>query len=119
MTIADFLLARIAEDESAVRRYLPDEFYIGSHNQEQGLAVTDLGPGLAVTLTRERAIAECEAKKRIVKAWRSGYPEEDRYSTGWHDMRVWTLVALAAVYSGHPDYRPEWGLLRPGETRQP
>lgn len=55
-----------------------------------------------------RVLADVKAKRRIVDAHRSGFPDEDRYAVGWHDMRVNALYWLAAVYADHPDYDPNW-----------
>jgi hypothetical protein len=101
MSLTEFLLARIAEDEAA------------------WWGVT-LGP---------RKSAECEAKRRVVGraieaeaaagAWtherlkadaRSPLPEWSR-----RDACVEAAADLAAVYSDHPDYRDEW---RTGEPRK-
>lgn len=85
-TITEFLLARIAEDESAADRV---EFrpYVGD--------------GVPQSLT-DRVLAECEAKRRIVEVAR--YAPEG--AGGWGFRR--TLRALASVYADHPDYRDEW-----------
>jgi hypothetical protein len=99
MTITEFLLARIAEDEADVR----------SHFCERGFEV--------------RMLAECAAKRAIVELavavqntiegeWGGGKDvtidnaeEWDRDYLGWE-----MLQTLAAVYKDHPDYQPEWAL---------
>lgn len=85
MTITDFLLARIAEDEAAatdVRYVWPTDF--------------------DVSLNPARVLRECEAKRRIV-AEHTGH--RHTYTFYCHEQ---TLEALAAVYSDHPDYDPAW-----------
>lgn len=52
-------------------------------------------------------LADIAAKRRIVNAWRSGFPEEDRYTTGWHDFHVHALCLFALPFADHPDYREE------------
>lgn len=94
ITLAEFLLARIAEDEAIARR--------------RHAALGSPGPETTWGKAAKRTLAECEAKRRIVNAWRSGFLEEDRYSTGWHDFHVHALCLYASVYTDHPDYREEW-----------
>jgi hypothetical protein len=84
MTLAEFLLARIADDEAEAklmqRRY------------------------------EKRVLAECDAKRRIVKAWRDGPAGSDAWfsdDTGW-DGIAWCVQVLALPYKDHPDYRTEW-----------
>ncbi len=99
MTLTDFLLARIAEDEAA---WLP--------------AATQ--PRRAGKTHARRHLAECEAKRRIVelhppRETHRGYPycggclqsEEDDRAL-YYDCP--TLRALALPYADHPDYRDEW-----------
>lgn len=98
-TLADFLLARIAEDEAAA---------------EYSTAMWTSMPSTS------RVLAECEAKRRIVEeltvarrervpAQRSGVYDvaevRDMRSDGDADM---VLPLLALPYSDHPDYREEW-----------
>lgn len=101
--LAEFLLARIAEDDIIARRS------------------TDLGDLEAAGWYPDRILAECEAQRRIVA-------EHSRFH---HDGRDWcrvcvapqgfpvagdpgtpypcaTLRALTLPYADHSDYRPEW-----------
>ena len=109
MTLTEFLLARIAEDEGKIH---------GDWSDGRGLHI----------ITEEmfdRMLAECEAKRRIV-----GIHELDPievYSWGttgggcglcdhscetggdtWGHDPCETLKALALPYADHPDYRQEW-----------
>ena len=124
MTLTEFLLARIAEDEGKIH---------GDWSDGRGLHI----------ITEEmfdRMLAECEAKRRIMTEafevaatidgeWgcchdaddiRRGYREP---TPGWGDeaeplpegcagpeVAGKFLQALAAVYAGHEDYRAEWAL---------
>lgn len=77
-TLTDFLLARIAEDEYAVRGMTsgadPDFFW---------------GP--------DRIRDECEAKRRFVTG-----------DAGRIQISGYSLGVLALAYAEHPDYRQEW-----------
>jgi hypothetical protein len=81
VTITDFLLARIAEDEAAAERGR-------RHNATETFANDNYG---CLLVDPARVLAECEAKYRLVV---SG--------------DTWTHCVLATVYADHEDYRPEW-----------
>ena len=113
LTITDFLLARIAEDEELLER--EDRVYGG-------------GGEVWTREAHARVLAECEAKRRIVELHSNG--GADTFSRGfgedithtrrpaclecgaWGEFPVaWpcpTLRALAAVYADHEDFREEW-----------
>ena len=122
MTLTEFLLARVAEDEAVARdagerRGLPYEspLYVVDDNYRHD----------QVGIYPERVLAECEAKRRIV-----GIHELDPievYSWGttgggcglcdhscetggdtWGHDPCETLKTLALPYADHPDYRQEW-----------
>jgi hypothetical protein len=95
LTLADFLLARIAEEEATIRsREAPssgatwdDWSYLSWVGNE------------TLSLSPARALAECEAKRRIVTEMRKwGSSIETRF----------IMRCLAAPYADHPDFRPEW-----------
>ena len=99
MTLTEFLLARIAEDEAVAwdageRRGLPYEspLYVVDDNYRHD----------QVGIYPERVLAECEAKRRIVElnATKPGRKTTFR--------RLLTLQTLALPYADHPDYRQEW-----------
>lgn len=94
MTIVEFLLACIAEDEDDADRILYDH---GGMNFEPRAA---------------RVLAECEAKRRIVEiaAAQIRLGDEAAVWENWRDMAQQILRALASVYADHPDFRPEWRL---------
>lgn len=83
LTLSDFLLARIAEDE----RDLPSKGGVD---------------------WLHRVLAECEAKRQIVEAYAGmeALPSEEQ-----REQRAtlrWACQLLAAPYADHPDYREEW-----------
>jgi hypothetical protein len=120
--LADFLLARIAEDEEVARGASPGPWHPNAERDEV-LAVDDItvcdgfalsGPQTRATTTHiarhdpARVLAECRSKRRIVEPWSSGQDEADwRY--GIHaDAHEYVLRVLAEQYADHPDYDEEW-----------
>ena len=100
MKLTDFLLDRIADDEAALR---------GTH---EGRATGQI-VHVINHFDHRRLESECEAKRRIAAL----HSEADGrcetcyiYATGVSDNVDYcpTIRALAAVYSDHPDYDPEW-----------
>lgn len=103
MTITDFLLARIAEDEALAGAVEADNF-------SQGPIGTGDDPwpserAFAEHLTPARVLAECEAKRRIVE--RALGPVAH---AGQDIERRAVLIDLASVYADHPDFDPAWAL---------
>ena len=93
MTLAEFLLARIAEDESAARSPLSENRWQAIHPR--------------------RVLAECEAKRRIVTdcAARMVDAEADLTTEAqWvAQFATETLWSLAFPYADHADFRyDEW-----------
>jgi hypothetical protein len=86
LTLTEFLLARIAEDEAVARATIDELAFLGPPR------------------TRGRAIADCEAKKRIVER----FARHSQSGTSRECRRCDTLRDLASVYADHPDYRAEW-----------
>lgn len=96
-TLADFLLARIAEDEAAAQAALA--------LQGSGTHWPKSHP-----LDPSRALAECAAKRAIL-ADRESIDRSagmDDWYAGRSDANYDALYALASVYRDHPDYQREW-----------
>ena len=100
MTLTEFLLARIAEDEAVARdagerRGLPYEspLYVVDDNYRHD----------QVGIYPERVLAECEAKRAIANF--ADYWRGDANDYGQADQ---ALRIVSAVYADHPDYRQEW-----------
>ena len=88
MTLAEFLLARIAEDEQVARSSL------ATHEEGEPWGyghLPDDGPHIA-RWSPARVLAECAAKREIVERF-----------VAWDAVRL-----LAAPYSAHPDYDKDW-----------
>jgi hypothetical protein len=109
MTLTEFLLARIAEDE--------DEARIANAGYYLRYSFDRLDQRVVDHLSRHapaRVLAECEAKRRIVAEHPDygGYGEScETCADSAEDLRPWpceTLLALAAVYADHPDYDEAW-----------
>ena len=81
VTLTEFLLARITEDEKTVE--LDEQL---GHISQQGFV---------------RAMAECEAKRAIVEAMQPFGRIDDMFAP-----EIFALLALP--YADHPDYLPEW-----------
>ena len=98
MTLTEFLLARIAEDEAAARGSLADV----ANRRTLGI------PPEWLTGVAERVLAECEAKRRIV-GLRDGWLDARGFSPDYWSAPVDHIVALLALpYAGHPEYDPQW-----------
>lgn len=93
-TVTDFLLNRIDEDE-AVARLLPVDVSPYAY-------ACDAGREDHVAVPRDRWLAECAAKRKLV-----GQIERNVRAT----EPAWTerlLHQLALPYQDHPDWREEW-----------
>lgn len=125
LTLTDFLLARIAEDDAVAREASPLPWEVA----DRGMAVVTptgfkVAPRIQRRATREhvarhdpvRVLAECEAQRRIVARHQSDGDEFPLCTTCREvgpDAQAWpcdTLRALAAVHVDHPDFREEWRL---------
>ena len=117
MTLADFLLARISEDEAAakaatVMRYKGDDYGAAILGRDRD--ATQAQDEHATRHDPARVLAECDAKRRIVaKAQRA----DVAMGTGIDPATAAAAFALTEVlhllalpYRDHPDYREEWAL---------
>ena len=117
LTLPDFLLARIAEDEVAIRRASmfpprwvarPDD--VGQPIIAGSFRVATCAESVMDHIARHdpaRVLAECEAKRRVVEMqWH--HLGEDDYAWGMEEAKRQILAELALPYADHPDYREEW-----------
>lgn len=124
LTLADFLLARIAHRE----RQILDGWDSDAESRvatmwtggEPGYTTVaaDQGDGVWIADGREvedarhvcilfdprEVLAECEAKRRIVEHFTKHRNWQEFYGA----IAMVPLKALASVYADHPDYREEW-----------
>lgn len=120
MTITDFLLARIAEDEKLAKAAAVSMH--GEHHADRHDWASYTIPGERDTTAAQddfitewwpaRVLAECAAKRAIIEAW-SPPSETDGWAVDGHESAYHAglhraLCALAAVYADHPDHREEW-----------
>lgn len=124
MTVTDFLLARIAEDEAAARACEIPSWEI-DHNEQppwvNGLCITAMDSTwdacIAVTDAEHvvrhdpaRVLAECAAKRAIIADCRPGTLDDLDAGEDNQPAPLWVARALAAVYKDHPDYQQEWAV---------
>lgn len=125
MTLTEFLLARIAEDEAAARAAIqPEELYPWGDRQLPQRSPDNFSEDIAGYLggtwgdhcaiwSPLRVLAECEAKRRIVAEAKAAEDagEAALYTAG-EDARWFTyesvLGLLALPYADHPDYDENW-----------
>ncbi|AIY16146.1 hypothetical protein GUY44_11990 [Pimelobacter simplex] len=130
MTITEFLLARIAEDESGARKAgtYSAQWSVGDEFNETVLLAADdqfghtfdsaygqIAPHIA-KWNPARVLAECEAKRLAINA---AWNDHERIEGEWGTCKSIeqmdalgdvpeVVTALASVYADHPDYRDEW-----------
>lgn len=128
MTLTEFLLARIAEDEAVARsakegaatpwraaygrQVEAGDGHLVTPEDEHSYS-TDPPEGVALHIARHdpaRMLAECEAKQQLVELAQGlvylrgiGDPVAPSTPVGEDILEI-----LANVYADHPDYREEW-----------
>lgn len=140
MTLAEFLLARIAEDERAsegagriawvtirdkdgrmvyttvaAQTIEDDPDYWVADGRGFGApsdsAVTTDTWQVSVVYDERRARAECEAKRAIIQTYADAQPSEfPNFEGGYLSALENVLLLLTLPYATHPDYREEWKL---------
>lgn len=118
VTLAEFLLARIAEDEAEARRAFSGQADPEDGWGQDGRAITPHVGVIHEDVQRDhvakwhpvRVLAECEAKRQIV-AIHDPLPNDPAPFCWNCDEESWpckTMIALALPYADHLDYRDEW-----------
>jgi hypothetical protein len=127
MEIAEFLLARIAEDEAVARAALRESSYEWSDNAfteavelAQGEGAVEVATAHIARWDPARVLAECEAKRRIIHActhevenWvtvRPGVRQNMPVRVPWGDDDLYedALRLLALPFADHAAYQQEW-----------
>ena len=89
LTLTDFLLARVAEDEKWADARNRTEWHEGH--------IVKMADTAVVAYIRK----ECEAKRQMVEWYQAVAASSYKTSMGF-------LTRLALPYADHPDYREEW-----------
>lgn len=108
MTLTEFLLARIAEDERPCVCLERPTGACGGGWCRDDCRVCSGGDALTQD---ERVLAECEAKREIVRYYLQLLDNAEVVEQPFHYHATGLLYAVrahAAVYSDHSDYREEW-----------
>ncbi|MEV7584406.1 DUF6221 family protein [Streptomyces erythrochromogenes] len=121
MALVQFLRARLDEDEQIAlshRQWSPDWYFddtAGEIRDSVNRGTVAFVPAEldATHIARHdpaRALAEVEAKRRIIADYERYVAERRRAMGGWDSYPGESpiLAALAAVYADHPDYRDDW-----------
>lgn len=109
MTLTDFLLARIGEDEATAREAIAERIRVRPDLTSPDIEVDALDWPSVVAVGGERFLAECEAKRRIVEMWSARFEQADHPTIGAHATGLGLAIrALAVVYADHPDYDEAW-----------
>ena len=106
MTLTEFLLARIAEDEAVAQRWAEDVDGVAP----DGRPWRDRR-GRFIYAPRAHVLAECAAKRAIVTLHSAELGQHPDFCG--HDLRALpcpTLRLLARPYAEHPDYDEAWWL---------
>ena len=129
MTLAEFLLARIAEDEAVARTATSGPWYVdevGDFGDKSAVLEVARWRGYTNTVNLgedrptadhiarhdpARVLAECEAKRAIideVTATEVRLCSVEKFHVPTHPLAEPILRHLAAVYADHPDYDEAW-----------
>jgi len=117
MTLTEFLLARIDEDEAVVLRAFEatNELFGRGGETDTGIDVVYDSAGPFVGVGNERMVAEIAAKRIIIASEvaahvgrRDEYKDSATFDAIASRVNTRALRALAVIYADHPDYREEW-----------
>ena len=109
MTIVEFLLARIAEDERCANNArgllgVETAWHEADVLRQRGLTRADAQH--MARWSARRVLAECQAKRAIIE--REVEEETDYAPPQSLVLGDQILEHLAAVYADHPDHNPKW-----------
>lgn len=114
MTLTEFLLARLAEDEHAAEYWFLADVRAWSADGNDvrwagGFIAEGVGDHVADHIARHnpaRVLADVEAKRRIVEALSHEPPPS---GSEWARLTNFNLHALLALpYADHPDFDESW-----------
>lgn len=117
MTLPEFLLARIAEDQARAESLTEIKWQPRWVTSPDNRVLVKPPPEIE---WQPRLLAECEAKRRILERlasvndphsrdWTTGSPGADpEYVGGVSAALEYAARSLALPYADHPDYQQEW-----------
>jgi hypothetical protein len=81
----------------------------------EGSWTLSMDPAVSAHVARHdpaRVLAECAAKRAIIKEWEdpASLQDYDREGAFYASAITHVLECLAAVYKDHPDYQEEWSV---------
>jgi hypothetical protein len=105
--LAEFLLARIAEESALAQAADDDAHRLGPITEELRADPGDHRVLHMFLWSPARVLADCEARRRIVEDYLA---QLNSHQSGWdaRTPRDLAVRALALPYAGHPDHRAEW-----------
>jgi len=127
MTLVEFLLARLDQDEADAAAASPGPWHVNADQYEvlavDGITVAD---GFALSNRQLRAttchiarhdparvLAEVAARREIVEEYArvqdaDGLVDARDYNSGWANALGLVVRGIAQSYTGHLDYDPAW-----------
>ena len=109
MTLVEFLLERIAEDETIAERST-EPFMEGDRTGMSALRT--LHPMVwrhVIQWTPARVFAECETKRYVIGAYQRMAADPDlAMQIGADALLTFALKPWVLRHAGHPDFRKEW-----------
>lgn len=115
MRIEEFIEARLAEDESAARKAADFPYDAPSDAPWVSMQLL-VRRGVAVTSDEHfarhdpaRVLRQVAALRAVVTSTRERNDQIEGFSTT-DEMVADDLAPIAAIWSDHPDYQPEWAV---------
>jgi hypothetical protein len=107
LTVTEFVLARIAEDEaratrasSAVASWPMVANEAARLSADAGWHVLDHNPA--------RVLAQCAAMRKIVEMFQTARPAMGEWESDYASAAYDAVRALASIWSDHPQFDPAW-----------
>jgi hypothetical protein len=109
MSLTEFLLARISEDEQVVQHALDEAHREGEDSTGHELVHHPSAVGDAVVaVSPDRAMQECAAKRRIIQLMGGLAAPGPNGNGSGRSPADDVLTALALPYADHEDFQQEW-----------
>jgi hypothetical protein len=104
LTVTDFFLARIAEDEAVARAYRDGNSWGNPYAGDGD------GPDVAYSnrFDETRVLAQCAAMRKIVEMFQTARPALGEWESDYASAAYDAVRALASIWSDHPQFDPAW-----------